>query len=104
MRFSVKSIGPVAVAIAFVGFVAGQDDDSPRKAPPQKTVRKAAAAPREAQTFIPVIADDFENTLRKDEAERADVLQRQKDLLESRYDLSNDPSELKMSGGRKAVQ
>ena len=53
---------------------------------------------------MPIIAPDFENSMAKDVAEHDDVMQRQKDLLASRYDLSDNPSDVKMSGGRKAVQ
>ena len=37
-------------------------------------------------------------------AAKEDVVNRQRALLEARYDLSDDPSETKMSGRRKAVQ
>jgi cytochrome c peroxidase len=40
-----------------------------------------------------------------DEAQKADVMQRQRTLLEQRYDLSNRPqANVMMSGGRKPVQ
>lgn len=48
---------------------------------------------------------DLATTMRDDLAAKSGVLARQKSLLESRYDLSNRArAEVKMSGGRKAVQ
>ncbi|HKY02079.1 MAG TPA: hypothetical protein VJM53_05960 [Burkholderiales bacterium] len=48
--------------------------------------------------------EPFSATKAKDEKNKPRVLQRQKQLLEERYDLGNRPSDIKMSGGRKAVQ
>lgn len=40
----------------------------------------------------------------KDEANKSKVMARQRQLLESRYDLSDRPSDLMMSGGRRVIQ
>jgi cytochrome c peroxidase len=57
------------------------------------------------ETFLPVVADqDFQTTMKMDVDIRAKFMERQQQLLERRYDLSNRPSGLKMSGGRQAVQ
>ncbi|MCC7418733.1 MAG: cytochrome B6 [Planctomycetaceae bacterium] len=48
--------------------------------------------------------DAFRKALEKDEAEFEANQAGQRELLEDRYDLGDDPSETKMSGGRKAVQ
>jgi len=57
------------------------------------------------QTYMPVKIDQsFESTMAKDKAAKPDVMQRQQRLLETRYDLGDDPSGVMMSGGRKAVQ
>lgn len=56
------------------------------------------------QTYMPVIDQDFEATREKDSQNKSAVMERQQNLLDSRYDLSDRPSEEKMSGGRKAVQ
>jgi hypothetical protein len=53
---------------------------------------------------VMVPAEDFETTKRKDEADKPRAMERQRTLLESRYDLANRPSPVQMSGGRKAVQ
>ncbi|TWU44402.1 hypothetical protein Q31b_19380 [Novipirellula aureliae] len=57
------------------------------------------------QTYMPVvIGESFEETMERDIAQKDDVMQTQQRLLESRYDLSDQASEVKMSAGRKAVQ
>lgn len=47
---------------------------------------------------------DFETAKARDEKNKPRVAQRQRELLEQRYDLADHPSSLKMSGGKKAVQ
>jgi cytochrome c peroxidase len=57
------------------------------------------------QTYMPAKIDEsFESIKAKDEAAKPEVMQRQQRLLEERYDLRDDPSDVVMSGGRKAVQ
>ncbi|TVS17727.1 MAG: cytochrome B6 [Planctomycetaceae bacterium] len=57
------------------------------------------------QTYMPAKIDEsFESMKAKDEAAKPEVMQRQQQLLEERYDLRDDPSDVLMSGGRKAVQ
>jgi cytochrome c peroxidase len=59
----------------------------------------------EGSSYIPVVpTQTFEETFEKDSADKAKVLSDQQALLNKRYDLRNDPSNVKMSGGRKAVQ
>jgi cytochrome c peroxidase len=48
--------------------------------------------------------ESFETTKANDEKDKPRALQRQRSLLEERYDLSDHPSKIKMAGGRKAVQ
>ncbi|OPL15365.1 MAG: cytochrome B6 [delta proteobacterium ML8_D] len=57
-----------------------------------------------AETYMPVVASDFEAVKVKDVADKPMIMKRQKDLLERRYDLSDMPSDVMMSGERKAVQ
>lgn len=66
----------------------------------------SAHAALETDSYLPAIADKpFKDVVAKDEADKPKVMNRQKDLLEKRYDLSNKPmGQAKMSGGRKAVQ
>jgi len=57
-----------------------------------------------AETYMPVIASDFEAVKAKDVQEKPMIMKRQKELLERRYDLSDRPSDVMMSAGRKPVQ
>src|SRR3954464_16047459 len=47
---------------------------------------------------------DFEQSKARDEKSKPRVMQRQQDLLQERYDLSNKAGSMQMSGGRRAVQ
>ena len=59
----------------------------------------------DAQTYMPVQIDEsFEAIFEADSEQKDQFDQRQESLLEERYDLSDDPSEVMMSGGRKPVQ
>ncbi len=56
-------------------------------------------------TYMPVKVDTpFEEMMKKDVAEQEEYQERQQNLLERRYDLSDNPSDVMMSGGRKPVQ
>lgn len=48
--------------------------------------------------------EDFDTTKAKDEKDKPRVMQRQRSLLDERYDTSDHASNIKMSGGRKRVQ
>jgi cytochrome c peroxidase len=63
------------------------------------------AAPPKDQTYMPIVPTaSFEDVYKADTNEKDDVIARQKALLEKRYDLSDNPSDVQMSGKRKAVQ
>jgi cytochrome c peroxidase len=63
----------------------------------------APAAPD--ATYRPLPADPFPVTRAADEKAKAEVMQRQRKLLEERYDLADRPiTGVQMSGGRKNVQ
>ena len=71
--------------------------------------REKAGLPKDVdlvhETFLPVVEKDkFEDVMRKDKKDKPKVMKAQEDLLKSRYDLSNNPSNVMMSGKRKAVQ
>ena len=69
---------------------------------PAEEGKKPRVAPN---TYLPiVIAKSFDETYKEDTAQRAAVLQKQKALLEARYDLAENAADVKMSAGRKAVQ
>ena len=56
-------------------------------------------------TYAPVvITKPFDQIYKEDTAARAGVLEAQKKLLDSRYDMSDKASKDMMAGGRKAVQ
>ena len=56
------------------------------------------------ESYSPVVVPPFQEIYEKDVAEREEVLQRQKQLLEARYDLSDNPSDVWMSAKRLKVQ
>ncbi|MEX0716860.1 MAG: cytochrome B6 [Planctomycetaceae bacterium] len=59
----------------------------------------------DSDLFIPVVTGKtFDEIHDADVAERDKFLQRHKELLAARYDLGDNPSDVKMSGERKAVQ
>jgi cytochrome c peroxidase len=63
-----------------------------------------AAAPTD-QTYSPVVpTKSFDDVYNEDTADKAKVMSDQKALLEKRYDLGDKPSNVQMSGKRKAVQ
>ena len=69
------------------------------------TAWRVLAAPPNDQTYMPVVpTKSFEDIHKGDTEEKDEVLARQKALLEKRYDLSDNGSDVQMSGKRKAVQ
>ncbi|MFW5906128.1 MAG: hypothetical protein ACOCTJ_00995, partial [Desulfobia sp.] len=57
------------------------------------------------ETYLPVMMDqDFDTMMKKDKEMKPEIMERQEKLLERRYDLSDNPSEVMMSAGRKPVQ
>lgn len=56
-------------------------------------------------TYLPVVDKErFEDAMKKDKQEKSKIMQAQQNLLKARYDLSDNPSDVMMSGKRKAVQ
>jgi cytochrome c peroxidase len=56
-------------------------------------------------TYMPVVIEkDFTTIMREDQGAKSGLMAKQRRLLEQRYDLSNNPSEVMMSAGRKPVQ
>lgn len=57
------------------------------------------------ESYMPVVINQtFQQIFDRDSSQKEQFNQRHQSLLESRYDLSNRPSDVMMSGGRKAVQ
>jgi cytochrome c peroxidase len=77
----------------------------PAPAPPPPSAQPVDPKVGPHETFIPVVpAAPFAEVMRKDVAEREAVEASQRELLAERYDLRDDPSDVMMSGGRRAVQ
>jgi cytochrome c peroxidase len=55
-------------------------------------------------TYRPLPTQPFSAVKTMDEAQKSGVMERQKELLASRYDLGNHPANVKMSAGMKPVQ
>ncbi len=71
----------------------------------QEPARKGKEKPAPEQTYMPVVIDkDFATLFKEDTAAKDSVMKHQKALLAARYDLADQPSDAKMSAGRKAVQ
>lgn len=84
----------------------------------EPTAQRGAATPRAQadtkaqqkpslpkQTYMPVVIDEpLDKVMQRDMAQKAKVMQKQNELLSARYDLSDRPSDVSMSAGRKAVQ
>jgi cytochrome c peroxidase len=61
--------------------------------------------PPKGPIYLPVVEVDFATVRARDVAAKPEVMQRQRTLLEARYDLSDRPAAgVLMAGGRKAVQ
>jgi cytochrome c peroxidase len=76
-----------------------------RIATAEEGVHRPEAKPEWVSSYFPVVFNTpFEEIMKKDVGEKPAVMTRQKELLEARYDLSDRPSNVMMSGGRKAVQ
>jgi cytochrome c peroxidase len=57
------------------------------------------------ESYMPVVIERSAEATRQDDAARKDTfMQRQRALLEARYDLADRPSTVRMAAGRKAVQ
>jgi len=57
------------------------------------------------ETYLPVMVEqDFESIMKADMKAKSKFMKRHEKLLEDRYDLSDRPSDVMMSAGRKPVQ
>lgn len=56
------------------------------------------------QSYLPVVVPPFEEVHKKDVAALPKLVERQNKLLQARYDLSDNPSDVWMSGHRRKVQ
>ncbi len=84
----------VTTAVICAAYVYAQDP-----MPQQKTM------PEDPKTYMPVVIEkDFKAIMREDQKAKPKMMDRQKNLLERRYDLRNDPTDVMMAGGRRQVQ
>jgi len=89
-----------AAIVAAFSMAAAQDQSANSNSTGSKLPKGVDAK----QTYLPVVVPEFEQTYQEDLAARDEVLAEQKQLLESRYDLSDKPSDVWMSAERKKVQ
>jgi cytochrome c peroxidase len=99
-RLGIAATAAVLLAVGGVAYAQATKDPKPGglKTPAPKDTGD--------QTYtIPIVAEEsFKAVMDRDMREKAGVMRRQQSLLESRYDLGNRASQVKMSGGRRALQ
>jgi cytochrome c peroxidase len=94
----------LAVTVAQQPRRGGVQQNVPLQTVPLQTAPPSPPAARE-HSYSPVVIDKtFDQIFQEDSAGKQGVQQEQRQLMEQRYDLSNNASEAKMSGNRKAVQ
>lgn len=98
---STLTLPVVVVALAGVSLVLAQNPAAENETAQQESV---PAELRDGQSYSPVVVPDFEGTFQEDSEQKDRVLAEQKRLLDERYDLSDNPSDVWMSGQRKKVQ
>ena len=87
--------------VLLLGLASAQENPQ-RRAPGEENLPKEVDA---KQSYLPVVPEKpFEEVYESDRAEKDEIQQRQKSLLEERYDLRDDPSDVEMSAKRKMVQ
>lgn len=95
----------VLVALAFAVLATAADAQNPKDPEPgaEKTPTPKEAGDQ-SYNFPSVAVEAFSDVKARDVAEKAKFADRQQTLMADRYDLSDKPSAIKMSGGRKAIQ
>jgi cytochrome c peroxidase len=95
----------VSLLILF-GAAAALRGQEAAEAPPGRQAEETPPLPqKEAESYIPVvIGKSFDAIMAGDSEAKPGVMKAQNELLKSRYDLSDRPSSVLMSGGRKPVQ
>src|ERR1700680_2916740 len=95
----VTAVSTLAIAISGIAMV-----NNPRSAAAQSN-QSSSLPPSHGQTsYLPVTDDDFPTVMQKMSAAKPEIMQRQKNLLSERYDLSNRPVQGVTMGRGKAVQ
>jgi cytochrome c peroxidase len=102
----IAALATLVVALVVAAALWWRTSDPPVAStePPVGTMDPSVTLARPG-TYMPVVLEEtFERIMERDAAGKPGVMQRQAELLAARYDLSDRPSALMMSGGRKAVQ
>lgn len=102
-----KSATPAALIVAAIvggGLILGQPPAATQKKTTQKKISAKKPPKSQPKSYMPILDHDFDAIYENDTKARPRFQKRQQSLLEARYDLSDNPSDVKMSGGRKAVQ
>lgn len=101
-------VGLLAVFFLLAGVVSvdAQDSrDNQRQSPGVAAGAPGSIKRPQPTTYMPVVkSEGFRAIHDKDVADKPAVQQRQSDLLAARYELRDQPSDVLMSAGRKAVQ
>ena len=93
--------GGAATAVALTG--AAMNSSSMGQQQQQQQQQEPGYLP--GGSFMPIVIEkDFEDILREESAAADAVMAEQRSLLGERYDLSDRPTDVMMSGGRKPVQ
>jgi cytochrome c peroxidase len=103
VRIGIAVVISVGLAVACSQRGRGQEAGGQEaRQPAAAAERGGQEAPSRGQTsFMPAVGADFKTVLERMSREKPQVMRRQKDLLEERYDLSDRPSrDAKMSRGK----
>jgi cytochrome c peroxidase len=65
---------------------------------------KTKQSSEQPKTYMRVLEQDFDAVMQQDQQDKDHFTERHRTLLDDRYDLRDDASDVMMSGGRKAVQ
>jgi len=98
MRLRLAAMGAMTVGAGLIGAAAVLSQPPKAGNPPP--------AERPPSSYLPVIEPDFQETVKKMTAAKPEVMDKQKKLLEERYDLADKPAkDVKMAGKQgKPVQ
>ncbi|MBW3539479.1 MAG: cytochrome B6 [Planctomycetes bacterium] len=104
---SVRVSGCVLLALLVSGAITFRLLNAQDQERPQDRPKPNDGLPEEVdadQSYLPVVVPDFDTVFEKESAGKDDVVAQQKKLLEERYDLGDNPSDVWMSAERKQVQ
>jgi cytochrome c peroxidase len=101
-------VGALLLAVSAVGQNPARNtsnSQSQQSASQQRSNQADDAPSLPEQTYMPVVIDEeFETIMNRDAQQKDEVMQQQQELFDRRYDMSDQPSDVMMAGGRKALQ